>query len=34
MRRQLIIETALEESRDVALVVLCTHVLELYKFDI
>ena len=34
LRRQLIIEAVLEESRVVALVLMCTHVLELYKFDI
>ena len=33
-RRRLILEANLEESRVVALVLLCTHVLELYKFDI
>ena len=33
-RRRLIIEAVLEESRVVALVLKCTHVLELYKFDI
>ena len=31
MRRRLIIETALEESRVVALVVACIHVLELFR---
>ena len=33
-RRRLIREADLEESQVVALVLLCTHVLELYKFDI
>ena len=33
-RRRLIIEAVLEESRVVALALMCTHVLELYKFDI
>ena len=33
-RRRLIIEVVLEESRVVDLVLMCTHVLELYKFDI
>ena len=33
-RRRLIIEAVLEEIRVVALVLICTHVLELYKFDI
>ena len=28
------LEAVLEESRFMALVLLCTHVLELYKFDI
>ena len=34
LRRWLILEVDLEESRVVALVLLCTHVVELYKFDI
>ena len=33
-RRRLFLETDFEESRVVALVLLCTHVLELYKFNI
>ena len=33
-RRRLILEAVLEESRVVALVLLCKHVLELSKFDI
>ena len=34
MRRRLVLEADLEESRVVALVWLCTHVLEFYKFNI
>ena len=34
MRRRLIIEAALEESRVVAFVLLCIHVLEFLNFDI
>ena len=33
-RRRFSLEADFEESRVVALVLLCTHVLELYKFDI
>ena len=32
--KRLILEADLEESRVMALVLLCTHLLELYKFDI
>ena len=32
-RRRLILEADFEESRVVALVLLCIHILELYKFD-